>query len=90
MEGYVNVRHFERMKVLVDEGLELRRVLNFFNASPITPDGMLIKGGVFEKYHEISQELHALPEELAKKWSHAKQKLIENKIYPYIPQGEKK
>ena len=83
MEIYVNAEHFERMKRLVKDGLELRRILDFYNGSPLSAEELLIKSGVFEKYHEIAQELHALPEEVAERWSNAKQRLIENKIYPY-------
>ena len=77
-----NSEHFEIMKRLVSEGTNLRRIINYYQ-SPSDTAQLAIKSEAFEKYHAIVQELHALPEELERKWTGAKQRLIENKIYPY-------
>ena len=80
MEIY-NAEHWNRMKHLVEEGAELRRVIDYYQ-SPSNPRQLGIKNRAFEKYQKIAQELHALPEEIAARWAHAKEKL-EGKVYPY-------
>lgn len=78
-----NTNHFEKMKELVEEGTELRKIIDSYNQFPMTPEKLLVKSHSFKRYQEIAQELHTLPEELARKWNGARGKLITNKIYPY-------
>lgn len=77
-----NPNRFERMKELVAVGTRLKKIIDSYQ-SPLTSGELPIRSEAFEKYHQIVQELHAFPEELARRWGEAKRKLIENKIYPY-------
>lgn len=80
---YFNSRHWNRIRNLVEEGAELRKIIDSYNQFPLTLDQLPMRSCFVERYHEIAQELHALPEELARRWEGAKTKLIENKVYPY-------
>ncbi|MFA4953012.1 MAG: hypothetical protein WC584_02210 [Candidatus Pacearchaeota archaeon] len=77
-----NPEHFERMKKLVEEGVELRGIINAYHR-PLNLHQLTIRSEAYERYQEIAQELHVLPEELARKWDGAMEKLIENKVYPF-------
>ena len=80
---YFNSRHWNHIRNLVEEGVELRKIIDFYNQFPLTLDQLPMRSCFVERYQEIAQELQALPEELARRWIGAKTKLIENKVYPY-------
>ena len=76
-----NPEHFGRMKKLVEEGVELRGVINAYH-HPLNLHQLAIKSEAYKRYQEIVLELHVLPEELSERWSHAREILTNAGVYP--------